>query len=172
MNTRRVLRIRILTPQDAVAFQALRLQALTEDPVAFASSYEDERDTPLPIVAERLQPAIDRAIVGAFEGERLVGLAAWHREEMRKLQHKGFVWGVFVADTHRGRGLARRLMEAVISLARQADGIRQLNLTAYAANKRAVALYESLGFEVYGREPAAICVDGMLHDDVHMSLRL
>jgi ribosomal protein S18 acetylase RimI-like enzyme len=91
---------------------------------------------------------------------------------MRKLRHKGFVWGVFVAESHRGRGLARRLLQAVIVLARQADGIRQLNLTAYAANQRAVALYESLGFVIYGREPAAICVDGMLHDDVHMSLRL
>jgi GNAT superfamily N-acetyltransferase len=164
--------VRVLGPADATAFQALRLQALTEDPVAFASSYEEERDTPMAVVAERLVALSDRAIVGAFDAERLVGLAAWHREEMRKLQHKGFVWGVFVADTHRGRGLGRLLLEAVIGHARQAEGIRQLNLTAYAANKAAIALYESLGFVVYGREPAAICVDGMLHDDVHMSLRL
>ncbi|HEX6704988.1 MAG TPA: GNAT family N-acetyltransferase [Albitalea sp.] len=166
------MEIRVLTPDDAVAFQVLRLQALSEDPVAFASSYEDERDTPLATVAERLQPAADRAIVGAFDGAALVGLAAWHREEMRKLQHKGFVWGVFVAPSHRGRGLARSLIEAVIGLARHAPGIRQLNLTAYAANRTAIGLYESLGFVIYGREPAAICVDGMLHDDVHMSLRL
>lgn len=164
--------IRVLGPVDAVAFQALRLQALAADPVAFASSYEDERDTPLAVVAERLRALSDRAIVGAFDGQRLVGLAAWHREEMRKLAHKGFVWGVFIAESHRGRGLARRLMQAVIAHARGADGIRQLNLTASAANRNAIALYESLGFVIYGREPAAICVDGMLHDDVHMSLRL
>jgi ribosomal protein S18 acetylase RimI-like enzyme len=164
--------IRVLGPVDAAPFQTLRLQALTEDPVAFASSYEEERDTPQAVVAERLVPLSDRAIVGAFDGDRLVGLAAWHREEMRKLQHKGFVWGVFVAETHRGRGLGRRLLQAVIAHAREADGIRQLNLTAYAANTAAIALYESLGFVTYGREPAAICVDGMLHDDVHMSLRL
>ena len=166
------MEIRVLTPGDAAAFQVLRLQALSEDPVAFASSYEEERDTPLATVAERLAPADDRAIVGAFDGADLVGLAAWHREEMRKLQHKGFVWGVFVADTHRGQGLGRLLLEAVIDHARSAEGIRQLNLTAYAANRSAIALYESLGFVTYGREPAAICVDGMLHDDVHMSLRL
>ena len=164
--------IRLLGPADAAAFQTLRLQALAEDPVAFASSFEDERDTPLATVAERLRALPDRAIVGAFDGRRLVGLAAWHREEMRKLQHKGFVWGVYVADTHRRRGLGRRLLQAVIGHARQADGIRQLNLTAYAANRTAIQLYESLGFVIYGREPAAICVDGMLHDDVHMSLRL
>jgi RimJ/RimL family protein N-acetyltransferase len=166
------MHIRVLGPADAAAFQALRLRSLAADPVAFASSYEEERDTPLAIVAERLLELPDRAIMGAFDGHRLVGLAAWHREEKRKLRHKGFVWGVFVAETHRGQGLARGLLQAVIAHARRADGIRQLNLTAYAANRAAVALYESLGFVVYGREPAAICVDGMLHDDVHMSLRL
>jgi RimJ/RimL family protein N-acetyltransferase len=166
------MHIRVLGPADAAAFQALRLRSLAADPVAFASSYEEERDTPLAIVAERLLELPDRAIMGAFDRDRLVGLAAWHREEMRKLRHKGFVWGVFVAETHRGHGLARGLLQAVIAHARRADGIRQLNLTAYAANRAAIALYESLGFVVYGREPAAICVDGMLHDDVHMSLRL
>jgi ribosomal protein S18 acetylase RimI-like enzyme len=166
------MNIRKLAPSDALAFQALRLQALRQDPIAFASSYEDERDTPLATVAERLVPTGDRAIVGGFDGERLVGLAAWHREEMRKLQHKGFVWGVYVDKAHRGRGLAKRLLEAVICLARQADGIVLLNLTAYADNHAAIALYESVGFVIYGREPAAICVDGMLHDDVHMALRL
>ncbi|HJV61969.1 MAG TPA: GNAT family N-acetyltransferase [Albitalea sp.] len=166
------MNVRKLGPADAAAFQALRLQALQEDPIAFASSYEEERDTPLTAVAERLAATGDRAIVGAFDGEELVGLAAWHREEMRKMQHKGFVWGVFVKPGWRGRGLARRLLQAVICLARQAEGIVLLNLTAYADNTPAIRLYESLGFVVYGRESAAICVNGMLHDDVHLALRL
>jgi len=166
------MNVRRLGPSDAAVFQVLRLQALREDPIAFASSYEDERDTPLDTVAERLLPTDDRAIVGAFDGEQLVGLAAWHREEMRKMHHKGFIWGVYVTQSHRGRGLAKRLLEAVICLTRQAQGILILNLTAYADNRRAIALYESLGFVIYGREPAAICVNGMLHDDVHMALRL
>jgi ribosomal protein S18 acetylase RimI-like enzyme len=175
MEFRRIggtMRIRVLGPDDAAAFQRVRLQALLVDPVAFASSYEEERDTPIAIVAERLRPLPDRAIVGAFDGGRLIGVAAWHREEMRKLRHKGFVWGVFVSETHRRRGVARALMRAVIAHARGADGIRQVNLVAHDGNHAAIALYESLGFAIYGREPAAICVDGLLHDDVHMSLRL
>jgi ribosomal protein S18 acetylase RimI-like enzyme len=166
------MNVRRLGPADAVHFQALRLQALREDPIAFAATYEDERDTPIETVAQRLVPTGDRAIVGAFDGAQLVGLAAWHREEMRKLQHKGFVWGVFVKTTHRRRGLGRHLLQAVIVLARQAEGIVLLNLTVYADNRPALTLYESLGFVVYGREQAAICVNGMLHDDVHMALRL
>jgi len=164
--------IRKLSPPDAKALQALRLEALRTDPVAFASSYEEERVLSLEKVAERLIPTDDRAIVGAFDRGELVGLAAWHREELLKLAHKGFVWGVFVRDSHRGRGLARRLIEAVIALARRCDGILLLNLTTCATNQPAIALYESLGFVVYGRETAAICIDGTLHDDVHMALRL
>src|SRR5262249_31209084 len=131
------VRVRVLGPSDAAAFQVLRLQALTEDPVAFASSYEEERDTPIGGGAERPVALSDPASVGGFDGANLGGLAAWHREEMRKLQHKGFVWGVYVAHAHRGRGLGRMLLQAVIAHARRAEGIRQLNLTAYAANKAA-----------------------------------
>lgn len=170
--SRGITQVRTLRPSDAAAFQTLRLEALRTDPVAFASSYEEERDLALPMVAERLVATDDRAIAGAFDGDDLVGLAAWHREEMLKLQHKGFVWGVFVKESHRGQGLARRLLQAVIAHARQASGILLLNLTAYADNVAAIRLYESLGFVVYGREASAICVDGTLHDDVHMALRL
>jgi ribosomal protein S18 acetylase RimI-like enzyme len=166
------MRLRTLGPADAAAFQQLRLQALREDPVAFASSYEDERNTPLTVVEDRLASRPDRAIVGAFDAGSLVGLAAWHREELRKLQHQGFVWGVYIAVTHRGCGLARRLLEVVIALARRADGIRQLDLTAYAHNTTALAVYESLGFVAYGRELGAVCINGVVHDDVHMALRL
>jgi ribosomal protein S18 acetylase RimI-like enzyme len=166
-----VLIVRVLSSPDAAAFRELRLQALAEDPATFASTYEDERDTPLSVVAERIAPARDRAIVGAFDGPDLVGLAAWHREETEGLEHQGFVWGVFVAPSHRGRGLARRLMRRVIGLARRAQGITELTLVAYADNGHALALYESLGFVIHGRQPTGSGID-CRPEDLHMRLRL
>lgn len=163
--------VRVLSYADAAAFRALRLRALAEDPATFASTYEDERDTPLSVVAERMAPASDRAIVGAFDGPDLVGLAAWHREETEGLEHQGFVWGVFVAPSHRGRGLARRLMRAVIGLARRAQGISELTLVAYADNDPALGLYESLGFVIHDRQPTGGGTDST-PCDLHMRLRL
>ena len=37
---------------------------------------------------------------------------------------------------------------------------------------RARALYESLGFAEYGMEPEGLCVNGVLHDERLMTLRL
>ena len=45
--------IRPLQASDAPAFRALRLAALAAHPTAFASSVEDEADTPLATLAER-----------------------------------------------------------------------------------------------------------------------
>jgi len=46
-----IMQLRTLTPEDASVFQELRLQGLREAPTAFASSYEEECDTPLAAVA-------------------------------------------------------------------------------------------------------------------------
>ena len=48
----------------------------------------------------------------------------------------------------------------------------QLNLVEYVENAGAIKLYESLGFEIFGRELGAIMVDDVLYDDFHMRLDL
>jgi RimJ/RimL family protein N-acetyltransferase len=41
-----------------------------------------------------------------------------------------------------------------------------------AENPRALALYASLGFTAYGREPRTLCVDGVFYDEILMALTL
>ena len=62
---------RALTPEDAAAFQALRLRGLQECPEAFASSYEEEVDTPLSEIENRLQLKDDSVIFGSFQRSTL-----------------------------------------------------------------------------------------------------
>jgi ribosomal protein S18 acetylase RimI-like enzyme len=164
------MQIRILKPADAETYQALRLQALTREPVAFASSAEEESVLPLAKVSARLKATDDRAVCGAYDGERLVGICGWARKLRVKTRHKGQVWGLYVDPEYRGQGIARKLLEKVLSVARRAPKLSQMQLTVYAGNPAAQQLYESLGFTEYGREKDAICIDGVFYEDLHMAL--
>lgn len=162
------MQVRILTPTDAAPFQALRLQGLRECPSAFASSHEEEADTPIAAVAERLARQDDRAMFGAFEEQALVGVVGLQRESMRKLAHKAFLWGVYVASQARRLGVGGQLITAALSFSSSTLGARQVTLSVNAKNVAAIALYRSLGFVPFGVEPGFMLLDGELHDEVHM----
>jgi ribosomal protein S18 acetylase RimI-like enzyme len=79
--------------------------------------------------------------------------------------------GIGMLPEVRGRGLGRRLMKAAIEAARR-QGMRRVDLAVFAANTRAIALYESLGFVREGIEPRVRKLDGRYDDDVLMALQL
>lgn len=166
------MQIRRLTPVDAACFHQLRIAGLRDAPIAFGASVEEEQARSLDDVAERLSLHPDRGVFGAFMGDELIGTLGLGREGAAKLSHKGFIWGVYVAPAARGTGAGRALMKAATEFAKAVPTLLQLNLVVYVGNTSAIKLYESLGFEVYGREPAAIMVDGVLYDDFHMRLAL
>ena len=68
-----------------------------------------------------------------------------------KVRHRA-EFGISILEEFWHLGIGRALAESCIELARQA-GCRQLELEVVADNHRAVALYESLGFREYGRNP-------------------
>lgn len=113
----------------------------------------------------------DRGVFGAFEGTSLIGLVALGRENMRKLEHKALIWGMYVAPIARGNGVGRALLLEALALARSVPAIRQVNLCVNASNTAAIHLYSSVGFKTFGREPGAMLIDGELHDEIHMCLR-
>jgi predicted GNAT family acetyltransferase len=84
--------------------------------------------------------------MGAFRGIRIDGrLAAMAGERFRFPGHTE-VSGVCTHPDFRGRGLARRLSTAVAA-GIEARGERPF-LHAWSTNRPAIALYESLGFEI------------------------
>jgi RimJ/RimL family protein N-acetyltransferase len=166
------MHIRRLTPEDASAFQALRLAALREEPAAFGSSFEEEANLPASVIEGRLAPKADRGAFGAFEDRELVGLVALGREGMSKLAHKGLIWGMYVKPSQRGKGIARALLHEALFLARSVPGVVQVNLSVNASNTSAIRLYESAGFKGFGHEPGAMHINGEFHDELHMYLRL
>ena len=162
------MQIRELGPTDARTFQTLRLEALRESPSAFASSYEEEHETPLAVVAERLAAKPDRCVMGAWLDSDLVGMLGLRREGQRKLSHKAFIWGMYVSPGARRRGIGSQLIAHALSRAASMPGLRQINLGVNAANTEAIALYEAAGFTSFGVERGFMLLDGELHDEIHM----
>ena len=160
--------IRELAASDAAAFQALRLEALLECPSAFSSSHEEERDLPLDDVARRIVARPEGCVLGAFVKAQLVGIVGLRREQQRKLSHKAFIWGMFVAPHSRKSGIGRSLVSLALARAARMPGVRQVNLGVNAANSAALALYEGLGFEPFGVERGFMLLAGKLHDEIHM----
>ncbi|HYL74219.1 MAG TPA: GNAT family N-acetyltransferase [Bryobacteraceae bacterium] len=167
------LEIRVLQEADAEAFRKLRRQALDREPLAFGEAPEEHQAQPFEAFARRLAAARDDDFVlGAFVDGNLVGTAGFARIQRVKRRHKGIVWGMYVDAGHRGLGVGRALLEALLARVRELPDLQQIQLSVTASQSAARKLYESLGFVSYGREPAALYTGGEFIDEAHMALEL
>ncbi len=93
----------------------------------------------------------DDGIVATFPTGEQVG-AAWYRHFTAADHGYGFVGpdvpelGIAVRSDHRGRGIGRALMLSLLRLAAD-QGCHALSLSVEEENRRALGLYEELGFK-------------------------
>ena len=164
--------IRLLTSEDAEAWWHLRLEALRNDPESFGDSAEEHLAKTLDQARERLRfDPKEKFVFGAFADGKLTAVAGFYRHPNLKERHKGTIWGVYVQPASRGKGVARALMNEIISQARTINGLEQILIVA-SAHLPARKLYQSLGFKAYGIEPRSLKVGTEYVDDVLMILRL
>ena len=90
-------------------------------------------------------PPIPESIWGAFEGERLVGVASTHV----KLASIWVLGGIYVHPAHRGRGLGRDLTRTAVAEADAAGAWTALYVRE--DNAPAVRAYERVGFRTASR---------------------
>ena len=88
----------------------------------------------------------------AISGGSVVGSAGFGCVgKQEKVKHRA-EFGISVDKAYWGLGIGRALMEACIECARKA-GFVQMELEVAAENEKALALYKSVGFKEYGRNP-------------------
>jgi ribosomal protein S18 acetylase RimI-like enzyme len=165
--------VRTITANDASEFWALRFEMLELEPFAYGTDLEDHADSSIGDQVRKLGGLTggDCAVGAWWDGE-LVGSAILRREPGRKFLHKANVYSVYVKPHARGQGIARAMMLEVIARARLLPQITQLNIGVMSTQTAARALYESLGFQAWGYEPRALCIDGVFADETHMVLHL
>jgi len=167
------MNIRVLQESDAQAYQELRLTGLQTNPEAFGSTYERESNFTLETIIDRVKPSKDKFVMGAFDDEgTLIGMAAFVRENGMKTTHKGNLFGMYVREEMRGKGVSKNLLLALIARASEIDGVEQINLTVVSSNEPAKRLYYSVGFQTYGIERRALKYNGQYFDEDWMVLHL
>jgi RimJ/RimL family protein N-acetyltransferase len=140
---------------------------LQNSPESFGATYAEEAGRPASSFIERLEKDF---YFGLFNGETLVGTAAFFREGMAKVAHRGKLIGVYLTPAARGKGNASLLIAAVIDEAKK--HVLQLHLAVIQQNEKARRLYERHGFRIYGEDPRGLHTDGVFYDDYLMVLRL
>ena len=158
--------IRRLDPSDWARFREIRLDMLRTAPRAFGATQTEWAAKPEREIRDWLAKI---HTLGLFDGPRLTGTAAFHRNATARAAHRAEVIAVYLRAEARGQGHATRLIDALAEAAR-AQGILQLELDVADWNAPAIALYERAGFSTVGRMPRAMR-DGARYTDTLVMVR-
>lgn len=164
--------IRPLRADEAPAYVEIRREALEKAPLAFASSPDDDPGRSVDAVRESLSDRDGLLISGAFAGDRLVGIAGVGRFAKTKQRHRAIIWGMYVSQEARGRGIGRALLEAAVEQARTWPEILQVHISVTDEAPEARRLYEGEGFREWGAEPRALGLEGRFVTEYHLVLEL
>ena len=166
--------IRELDAQDIEGFLALEEQGLASDSDAFVASIGDDLPSYPEVVRERLAKASIESgdiVLGAFSPD-LIGIIAITRDKRAKRYHKADLHGMYVVPGHRGKGIGKALLIQSLDMARQMEGLEEIQLIVATQNHAAVALYERFGFRRAWTEYHALKVEEHYIDAHHMILPL
>lgn len=102
------------------------------------------------------------------DGNKVIGNAAINAGGSRdKLKHR-CTFGISILKDYHGLGIGRLLIQEMISFAKKAN-YEQIELEVVSENYRAIQLYMSEGFKVYGTRPHAFKLrDGRYLDEYLM----
>ena len=141
------------TEKDGAALRDLFI--LTHEQTDFLLTYPDENtmtaEQEEQFLKEKEEHANEIEILAEIGG-KLVGTAGvMSLGSKEKIKHRA-EFGISVDKAYWGLGIGRALTEACVSCAKKA-GYAQLELDVVAENEKAAALYKSVGFVEYGRNP-------------------
>jgi len=159
--------IRQAVVEDAAALRGLRLEALQDRPIAFASDHEEESKLPLSRTEEQLKDQTANTIFVAVADSTLVGMTGIGQYRHAKQKHNGIIWGVYVQPAWRGKNISGQMIEACINWAKQRS-IKFVKLGVAVTNTSALNSYIRAGFRVYGVDPQVIYYDGVYYDELLM----
>ena len=139
-----MINITELKKADTKALKEIRhlITELRRNPAEHKGTLSDLRD----IVKDKKS-----IMVVAKDGKEVIGMATLYTK-IKVGKHVGDVEDVVVDSRYRGQGLGKKLMLALIAIAKK-KGLASLSLTSHGARGAANNLYQKLGFELVETNP-------------------
>lgn len=110
----------------------------------------------------------DKVLVAELDG-RVVGNLGLHPAAPSLRRRHAYALGMAVHDDFQRRGVGTALMSAAIELADNWMQVQRLELTVYADNHAALALYRKFGFEIEGTHKRYAFRNGAFTDSYSMA---
>ena len=154
--------IRPLEDDDFALFLDIQRDALVAAPEIFGSDYDWFDQLSLLSKEQRYTKYMNfpyRYLLGAFDEDGgIAGMIGFSNDHTSpKIKHKGQIWGMYVRQAFRGKGIASALVDQVVETASEI-GCELIQLSVGKENRDSYALYLRKGFTVYGTEVSAMKV--------------
>ena len=170
-----MIKIETLTPGHAKALNRLTQAAIREHPTAFTTDYSQVEFRSARMVADHLRE-LQGSLgfrLGAFDAAgELVGTVRLNPRVGPKIAHSADVIFLYVRADRQGRGIGRQLIDRLVEMACEIDGLRQLELSVSSDSPRAQEFYEKAGFSATGELKRQIRVDDTYYDLITMWMPL
>ena len=138
--------IRTGTLEDAEAILAIQHSVISEDDYFITVSEEFNRTQEQQ--REWIQGLLDherQTLLVAECNGAVVGLIDFRSPSSKRMSHTGS-FGVMISKDHRGMGIGKMLLKALLDWAELNPLIEKVNLGVFSTNHRAISLYKKMGF--------------------------
>lgn len=142
----------LLRDCDATHLEAIRAIFNTEIATSTALWEDSTRSAETVRAWWHTKVAAGFPVIGAFDGETLVGFATYSQFRPHSGYRYAVEHSVYLVATHRGQGIGRQLLEAIVERARSA-GMHTIIGVIDSTNTASRRMHESAGFELVGKLP-------------------
>jgi ribosomal protein S18 acetylase RimI-like enzyme len=149
-------------------FKELRLRAVSEYPMAFGTSYEEE----LQVAEHDWKRRLGFNMLCAKDNGKILGMIGAIVENYSKKKHIGKIISFYVAPEGRYKGIGNALMRAIIEKLKRNTSIKKIVLEVTTEQKEAIALYKKHGFHITGILENAYQINDKVYDQYIMTLFL
>jgi putative acetyltransferase len=169
MGSKSEIVIRRAIPTDAHSIYSLYKRVTTEFPAALARGCDEIQ---MDYVEQFMDASHEHGVELVAEQDNVVvGELHTYRSDLKVFSHVFCNLTIAISPSFHSRGIGRRLFTSLLNIVTyEYPEIRRIELVVRESNRRAIKLYESVGFSVEGQMIGRICTpDGSFEADVPMA---